>query len=73
MVGDPGVEEKDEGPDDESSDDGILADAFTRQAELKNDGDGEIEKEEPVVGRIAIETKGNSEPHRHPRKNLPKD
>jgi len=70
MVGDPGVEEKDKRPDDESGDDGVLADAFARETKLEDDGDGEVEKEESVVGGVAVERKGDGEPHGHPRKDL---
>ena len=38
MIRGPGVGEEDEGPDNESGDDGDLAEAATRQADLKYDG-----------------------------------
>ena len=64
------MEEKDKSPDDESGDDGVLADALAWKAELKDDGDGEIEKEEAVVGCVAVQTIGDGEPHGHPGKDL---
>jgi hypothetical protein len=66
MIGDPGVEEKDEGPDDESGDNGDFAEALARQADLKDDGGGEIQNEEKEVGCIAKGPGGGEEPDGDP-------
>jgi hypothetical protein len=64
MIGDPGVEEKDKGPNNESGDNGDLAEAFARQADLKDDGGGEIQNEEKEVGCVAERAGGGEEPDR---------
>ncbi len=73
MAGYPGVEEKNKGPDDESSDDGVLADALARKTELEDNGDGQIEKEEAVVGGVAVEAMRDGKPHGDPGKDLAQD
>ena len=53
--------------------DGVLADAPARKAELEDDGDGEIQKEEAIVGSVAVEAVRDGEPHRAPGKGLAQD
>lgn len=64
MVGDPGVEEEDERPDDKASDDGDFAEAFAGQAKLEKNGRGEIKNEEDEVSRVAERAGGGEEPDR---------
>src|SRR5882757_5156952 len=66
MIGRPGVEEEDEGPDDEPSDDGDFAEALARQADLKDDGGCKIQDEENEVGCVAKGTGGGKKPDRDP-------
>jgi len=60
------VEEEDEGPDDEAGDNGDLAEALPRQADLKHDGGCKIQDEEKEVGCVAKVPSGGKEPKRNP-------
>src|SRR5438552_3740317 len=62
MIRGPGVEEEDEGPDDEAGDNGDLAEALARQADLKHDGGCKIQDEEKEIGCIANGPGGGEEP-----------
>ncbi len=73
MIGNPGMQEEDESPQDKAADDSVLAEAFAGKPELEDDCGGEIEKEEAEVGGIAIEVVGDGEPHGYPGKDLAYD
>jgi hypothetical protein len=66
MVGDPGVEEEDQRPDDKADDDGNFTKAFAGQTELEEGGRGEIKNEEDKVGRVAKGAGGGEEPDGDP-------
>ena len=70
MIGDPGVEEEDEGPDDEAGNNGDLAEALARQADLEDDGGCKIQSEENEVGCVAKGPGGGEQPDRDPRAEL---
>jgi hypothetical protein len=66
MVGDPGVEEEDERPNDEADDDGNFTEAFAGQTELEEDSCGEILNEEDEIGCVAKRGGGGEEPDGDP-------
>src|SRR5258708_2065618 len=66
MIRGPGVEEEDKGPDGETGNDGDLAEALARQADLKHDGGCKIQDEEEEVGCVAKVAVGGEAPERNP-------
>ncbi len=73
VVADPGVEQEDKRPDDESCDNGDFAEALARQAELEDDRDAEIENEEWVIGCVAELAVEGEEPGWNPDCELDQD
>src|ERR1700761_147412 len=72
MVRDPGVKEKDKRPNNEADDDGNLAQAFARQAELKQNSRSEINDKQDKVGCVAKRSRRSEDPDRNPRAELNK-